>query len=209
MVTSISFYNTVPPPQQRQGTPPVQEVNWEFIDLKLSSPEKWSISCKPGHLLIASIGAFLAFLGYLWFWMGNIKVARWNGLKILIPKHMWKSKIGLLEQIWGQNPYDTFFLGHPVVRFSDWSKAASSSGLGGTPSLVGPWLAGSLECGYHLVASRLEQEVVVAEEEGKVVSYLVLVLMNLSQNPCSMGSRKCLRGRRLKSLYQIPGTWKL
>ena len=41
-------------------------------------------------------------------------MARWNGLKILIPKHMWKSKIGLLEQIWGQNPYDTFFLGHPV-----------------------------------------------------------------------------------------------
>ena len=42
-------------------------------------------------------------------------MARWNGLKILIPKHMWKSKIGLLEQIWGQNPYDTFFLGHPVL----------------------------------------------------------------------------------------------
>ena len=41
-------------------------------------------------------------------------MARWNGLKILIPKHMWKSKIGLLEQIWGQNPYDAFFLGHPV-----------------------------------------------------------------------------------------------
>ena len=27
---------------------------------------------------------------------------------------MWKSKIGLLEQICGQNPYDAFFLGHPV-----------------------------------------------------------------------------------------------
>ena len=51
-VTIICVYNTVRPPQQRQGTPPVQEVNWEFIDLKLSSPEKWSISCKPGHLLI-------------------------------------------------------------------------------------------------------------------------------------------------------------
>ena len=34
--------------------------------------------------------------------------------QILIPKHMWKSKIGLLEQIWGQNPYGAFFLGHPV-----------------------------------------------------------------------------------------------
>ena len=53
-------------------------------------------------------------LGYLSLWMGNIKVARWNGFEILIPKNMWKSKIGLLEQIWGQNPYDTFFLGHPV-----------------------------------------------------------------------------------------------
>ena len=51
---------------------------------------------------------FLTFLGYLWFWIGNIKVARWNGLEILIPKHMWKSKIGLLEQIWAQNPFVTF-----------------------------------------------------------------------------------------------------
>ena len=46
-------------------------------------------------------------------------VARWNGLEILIPKHMWKSKIGLLEQIWGQNPYGTFFLGHPVYLTRD------------------------------------------------------------------------------------------
>ena len=116
------------PFHQRQGTPPVQEVKWKFIDLKLSSPEKWLISCKPAHLLIkaqwgdisASAHAFLAFLGHLWFSMGNIKVARWNGLKILIPKHMWKSKIGLLEQIWGQNPYVAFFLGHPVWFW--WSK---------------------------------------------------------------------------------------
>ena len=63
----------------------------------------------------ASAHAFLAFLGYLWFSMGIIKVARWNGLEILFPKNMWKSKIGLLEQIWGQNPYDAFFLGHPVL----------------------------------------------------------------------------------------------
>ena len=41
--------------------------------------------------------------------MGNIKVARWNGLEILNPKHTWKSKIGHLEEIWGQNPYHTFF----------------------------------------------------------------------------------------------------
>ena len=30
--------------------------------------------------------------------MDTIWVARWNGLKILIPKHMWKSKIWLVEQ---------------------------------------------------------------------------------------------------------------
>ena len=29
---------------------------------------------------------------------------------------MWKSKIGLLEQILARIPYVTFFLGHPVVR---------------------------------------------------------------------------------------------
>ena len=61
-----------------------------------------------------SAHAFPVFLGHYWFWMSNIKVAIWDGLEILIPKHMWKSKIGLLEQIWGQNPNDAFFLGHPV-----------------------------------------------------------------------------------------------
>ena len=54
-VTSISVYNTVRSLQQRQGTPPVQEVIWKFIDLKLSSPEKWLISCKHGHLLIKAL----------------------------------------------------------------------------------------------------------------------------------------------------------
>ena len=57
---------------------------------------------------------YMAFLGYFWFWMGNIGVARWNGFNFLIPKHLRKSKIGLLEQIWAKNPYVTFFLGHPV-----------------------------------------------------------------------------------------------
>ena len=40
--------------------------------------------------------------------MGNIKVARWNRVDFLIPKHMRKSKIGLLEQIWAKNPYVKF-----------------------------------------------------------------------------------------------------
>ena len=47
--------------------------------------------------------------------MCNIEEARCNGLKILIPKHMRKSKNELLEQISAKNPYVTFFLGHPVV----------------------------------------------------------------------------------------------
>ena len=38
-----------------------------------------------------------AFLGQLRIWMDTFWIARWNGLKILIPKHMWKSKIRPLE----------------------------------------------------------------------------------------------------------------
>ena len=33
----------------------------------------------------------------------------WNGLKILMVKHMWKSKIRLLEQKKDTNRYDAFF----------------------------------------------------------------------------------------------------
>ena len=46
--------------------------------------------------------------------MGDIEVARWNRVDFLVPKHLQKSKIGPLEQIWAKNPYVTFFLGHPV-----------------------------------------------------------------------------------------------
>ena len=67
-------------------------------------------------MLIAHAHAFFAFLGKLWFWMCNIEEARWNGLKILIPKHMRKSKNELLEQISAKNPYVTFILGHPVLQ---------------------------------------------------------------------------------------------
>ena len=61
-----------------------------------------------------SAHAFIAFLWYFWFWMGDIEVVRWNGDDFLVPKHLQKSKIGLLEQIWAKNPYVTFCLGHPV-----------------------------------------------------------------------------------------------
>ena len=41
-------------------------------------------------------------------------MASWIGLEILIPKHPWKSKIGLLQPILAAKLYVTFFLGHPV-----------------------------------------------------------------------------------------------
>ena len=91
------------------------EVTWRSEAIVFSFDE----NCPQNKPISASAHAFLVFSGYLWFSMGNIKVATWNGLKILIPKHMWKSKIGLLEQIWGQNPYDAFFLGHPVHIWRD------------------------------------------------------------------------------------------
>ena len=54
----------------------------------------------PSSVLTAlSADAFLVFLVHLIFWMGMFKVFRWNKLEILIPKHMWKSIIGPVEQI--------------------------------------------------------------------------------------------------------------
>ena len=50
------------------------------------------------HYKNHDLPAFFAFLGQWGFWMDIIWVARWNRLEILIPKHMWKSKIRLLEQ---------------------------------------------------------------------------------------------------------------
>ena len=47
--------------------------------------------------------------------MDTIGVARWNGLKILIPKHMWESKIRLLEQKLDENRWITFFLETPCT----------------------------------------------------------------------------------------------
>ena len=49
--------------------------------------------------IVMSAHVFLVFLGHLIFWMGMFKGFRSNGLEILIPKHMWKSIIGPLEQI--------------------------------------------------------------------------------------------------------------
>ena len=51
-----------------------------------------------------------AFWGLsFFFWMGICKVPRCNGLEILVPKHLWKSKIGPLQLILATKRYVTFF----------------------------------------------------------------------------------------------------
>ena len=97
---------------------PLRSLLWKVISEALTRGHKFILfshhqynqykallcSCSP-----ISISAFMAFLGYFWFWMGDIEVVRWNGVDFLVPKHLRKSKIGLLEQIWAKNPYVTFF----------------------------------------------------------------------------------------------------
>ena len=97
---------------------PLRSLLWKVISEALTRGHKFILfshhqynqykallcSCSP-----ISISAFMAFLGYFWFWMGDIEVVRWNGVDFLVPKHLRKSKIGLLEQIWAKTPYVTFF----------------------------------------------------------------------------------------------------
>ena len=70
--------------------------------------------------------AFSAFLGHLIFRMGMFKMFRWNGLEILIPKHLWKSIIAPLEQIWAKNRYGTFF-GTPCIKIHFAKKLGQNS----------------------------------------------------------------------------------
>ena len=104
---------------------PLRSLLWKVISEALTRGHKFILfshhqynqykallcSCSP-----ISISAFMAFLGYFWFWMGDIEVVRWNGVDFPVPKHLRKSKIGLLEPISAKNPYVTFFLGHPVYE---------------------------------------------------------------------------------------------
>ena len=74
------------------------------------------------YLIIKAFWGFncasnFAFLRPFLFCKGICKVPRCNGLKILAPKHLWKSKIGALQLIWATKRYVTFFLGHPVHYF--------------------------------------------------------------------------------------------
>ena len=69
----------------------------------------WGFNCA------SNFAFFRPFLIGILFWKGISKVPRCNGLKILVPKHLWKSKIGPLQLILATNRYVSFFLGHPVV----------------------------------------------------------------------------------------------
>ena len=96
----IADFNT----QYPGAVPPSRKtIWWGDIDLRRHSSgfilDRWG-----------EIPAFLAFWGDLQFWMGIWNVLRWNGLKILIPKHTWKSKIGPLKQIWASKRYGTLTL---------------------------------------------------------------------------------------------------
>ena len=79
------------------------DQRWKWLQSFVISSSKHEMCFNvfdPSSLLTAlSADAFLVFLGHLIFWMGMFKVFRWNKLEILIPKHMWKSIIGPVEQI--------------------------------------------------------------------------------------------------------------
>ena len=69
------------------------------------------------------------FLRPFLFCKGICKVHRCNGLEILVPKHLWKSKIGPIQLIWATKCYVTFLLGHPVHIFSFHSMIVSTDKL--------------------------------------------------------------------------------
>ena len=61
----------------------------------------WTCSLKAGWTAGGQfknhVRTFFCFFEQFRFWVDKIWVAIWNGLEILIPKHMWKSKIRFLE----------------------------------------------------------------------------------------------------------------
>ena len=136
-----------PGPVAKEHTSWYNYVDKSSIHLQLILPEEWSVSSQLSKLLIKlqlqlehclgmrgekarlqnppncvnkeKTERARAFLRPFWFWMGISKVTRWNGLEILVPKHLWKSKIGPLQQILDTKRYVSFFLGHPVDLTSD------------------------------------------------------------------------------------------
>ena len=90
----------------------VQLLYWPAI----SKDDTASLS--QAGIKIMSAHAFLVFLRQLRSWMDTIWAVRWNGLKILIKKHMWKSKIRLLEQKLDKNPLCYLFLETPCTQLN-------------------------------------------------------------------------------------------
>ena len=99
----------------------IQPLFWYFCycyayDNALSS-YSFPFRVLPQCHLTMKIWAFLgmdgvrarAILSHLRFWKGICKVASWIGLEILIPKHPWKSQIGLLQPILAAKRYVSFF----------------------------------------------------------------------------------------------------
>ena len=77
------------------------DKSWKWTESFIISFPKHEL---PGSLKKDTLGliimfAFFGLSGHLIFRIGMFKVSRWNGLEILIPKHLWKSIIGPLEQI--------------------------------------------------------------------------------------------------------------
>ena len=80
---------------------PYAMKNWSLFGPYFNDRLQWlkkrprSLSRGTLDSIVMSAHAFLVFLWHLIFWIGMFKVFRWNGLKILIPKHMWKVKSDL------------------------------------------------------------------------------------------------------------------
>ena len=94
-------------------------TNFQLILNQISPPGNphwhWQ-HCEPDPVCLYVLFCFFhsRFSDLLLFWKGICKVLRCNGLKILVPKHPWKSKIGSLQLILLTKCYVSFFLGHPV-----------------------------------------------------------------------------------------------
>ena len=85
---------------------PVTEVwsSWlqlnALVPIFIGTSKQWNTWVpKEGHTWQHYYVCVFGISGHLIFWMGMFKVSRWNGLEILIPKHLWKSIIGPLGQI--------------------------------------------------------------------------------------------------------------
>ena len=96
-VAPMGIDHALRPANQRESAPPEIEVECICKDDKVSAALQMA-----RRKLLSSDAFFFAFLRHFLFWMGIVKVVRWIGLKILIPKLMRKSQIRHLEQILGQ-----------------------------------------------------------------------------------------------------------